>query len=83
MYHSKSYYPGILAVLLWRVPGGHASPLVLVDQDGVVNATYVPYAVLAALGYGAVGLAGKDSFVCVFIIRIYVWLLLWIFMSLQ
>ncbi|XP_042865690.1 uncharacterized protein LOC122249136 [Penaeus japonicus] len=53
---------GILAVLLWRVPGGHASPLVLVDQDGVVNATYVPYAVLAALGYGAVGLAGIHAY---------------------
>ncbi|XP_047478866.1 uncharacterized protein LOC125031908 [Penaeus chinensis] len=53
---------GVLALLLWRVPGGNASPVVLVDQDGVVNATYVPYAVLAALGYGAVGLAGIHAY---------------------
>ncbi|XP_037798183.1 uncharacterized protein LOC119593326 [Penaeus monodon] len=53
---------GVLALLLWRVPGGDASPVVLVDQDGVVNATYVPYAVLAALGYGAVGLAGIHAY---------------------
>ncbi|XP_069996688.1 uncharacterized protein [Penaeus vannamei] len=53
---------GVLTLLLWRVPGGSASPVVLLDQDGVVNATYAPYAVLAALGYGAVGLAGIHAY---------------------
>ncbi|XP_066941228.1 uncharacterized protein [Macrobrachium rosenbergii] len=38
-----------------------ASPVLLVNTDGTLNATYAPYAVLAALGYGAVTLAGVHA----------------------
>ncbi|KAK7079755.1 hypothetical protein SK128_023915 [Halocaridina rubra] len=42
--------------------GTQASPVLLVDSSGALNTTYLPYAVLAALGYGTVALAGVHAY---------------------
>ncbi|XP_068226309.1 uncharacterized protein [Palaemon carinicauda] len=38
-----------------------ASPVLVVNTDGSLNTTFVPYAIMAALGYGAVTLAGVHT----------------------